>query len=143
MTISTSAATFAPCLQRHGWALAKAGDNEYWRRPGKTSGWSATLKDGVFYVFSSSAAPFEQNRAYSPFSVYAMLEHGGDFAAAASALRGQGFGDDPLAGRGRRSLEDSWVRCPTPRSRPARKQARRSRIRSPSGSCACPASSAR
>lgn len=81
-------------LQRHGWTLAQAGDNEYWRRPGKTCGWSATLKDNSFYVFSSSAAPFEQNQAYSPFSVYAMLEHGGDFEAAASALRGQGFGAD-------------------------------------------------
>ncbi len=27
-------------LQRHGWALAQAGDNQYWRRPGKTSGWT-------------------------------------------------------------------------------------------------------
>ena len=32
------------------------GENEYWRRPGKDKGWSATLKDRVFYVFSSSAA---------------------------------------------------------------------------------------
>jgi hypothetical protein len=82
-------------LQRHGWALVQAGDNEYWRRPGKTSGWSATLKDNSFYVFSSSAAPFEQNRAYAPFSVYTLLEHGGDFGAAASALRAEGFGDGP------------------------------------------------
>ena len=82
-------------LRRHGWALAQGGENEYWRRPGKTSGWSATLKDNVFYVFSSSAAPFEPNQPYSPFSVYAHLEHGGDFAAAASALRSQGYGDDP------------------------------------------------
>ncbi len=82
-------------LQRHGWALAQGGDNEYWRRPGKTSGWSATLKSNVFYVFSSSAAPFEPNQSYSPFSVYAHLEHGGDFAAAASALRSQGYGEDP------------------------------------------------
>ena len=74
--------------------MAQAGDNEYWRRPGKTSGWSATLKEGVFYVFSSSAAPFEQNRAYSPFSVYALLEHNNDFAAAAAALRREGFGED-------------------------------------------------
>ena len=81
-------------LRAHGWALAKGGDNEYWRRPGKTSGWSATLKDGVFYVFSSSAAPFEPDQAYSPFSVYALLEHGGDFASAASTLRSQGFGSD-------------------------------------------------
>ena len=82
-------------LQRHGWALVREanGDgNEYWRRPGKTSGTSATLKDGVFYVFSSNAAPFEPNRAYSPFSVYALLEHNGDYTAAASALRAAGFG---------------------------------------------------
>ena len=47
---------------------------------------------GVFYVFSSNAAPFEPNQAYSPFAVYALLEHQGDFAQAASALRDEGFG---------------------------------------------------
>jgi len=71
-----------------GWHVA------YWRRPGKTSGWSASLKEGVLFVFSSSATPFEPQQAYSPFSVYALLEHGGDFARAASALRGQGFGGE-------------------------------------------------
>ncbi len=84
-------------LRRHGWALARpAGSdgNEHWRRPGKSSGTSATLKDGVFYVFSSNAAPFEPGRGYSPFAVYALLEHGGDFAAAATALRAEGFGGD-------------------------------------------------
>lgn len=81
-------------LVKHSWTLAKAGDNEYWRRPGKPSGWSATLKDGTFYVFSSNAAPFEPNQAYSPFHVYTLLEQGGDFAEAARALRQQGFGDD-------------------------------------------------
>lgn len=83
-------------LQQHGWALAKPGDNEYWRRPGKSCGWSATLRDGVFYAFSSSAEPFEPNRAYSPFAVYAMLGHGGDFEKAAGALRGLGYGIDAL-----------------------------------------------
>jgi hypothetical protein len=84
-------------LKRHGWTLAKpAGSdgNEHWRRPGKTSGTSATLKDGVFYVFSTNAAPFEAGSGYSPFAVYALLEHGGDYAAAASALRAEGFGGD-------------------------------------------------
>ncbi|MBX3363999.1 MAG: AAA family ATPase [Phycisphaeraceae bacterium] len=79
-------------LLRHGWALAKAGDNEYWRRPGKAAGTSATLKDRVFYVFSTNAAPFEAHKGYSPFAVYALLEHDGDFAAAASALSAQGYG---------------------------------------------------
>jgi hypothetical protein len=84
-------------LQQHGWALAKAGENEYWRRPGKTSGWSATLKDRVFYVFTSNAAPFEPNRGYSPFAVYALLNAGGDFERAASSLRLSGYGGDSLA----------------------------------------------
>lgn len=83
-------------LQRHGWTLAREGANEYWRRPGRTSGWSATLRDGVLYVFSSNAAPFEPDRAYSPFTVYALLEHGGDFTAAAAALRAEGYGGDEV-----------------------------------------------
>jgi len=79
-------------LRRHGWTLARAGQNEHWRRPGKEEGWSATLKSGVFYVFSSNAAPFDSDRAYAPFSVYALLEHDGDYSAAAAVLRAQGYG---------------------------------------------------
>ena len=81
-------------LAQHGWALAKPGENEYWRRPGKTSGWSASLKDRVFYVFSANAAPFEPSRAYSPFAVYALLNHGGDYETAARSLRMSGYGGD-------------------------------------------------
>jgi hypothetical protein len=80
-------------LAQAGWALAKPGENEYWRRPGKAAGWSASLKDRVFYVFSANAAPFEPNRAYSPFAVCALLVHGGDFERAASALRLAGYGE--------------------------------------------------
>ena len=82
-------------LQKHGWtSLGVHPDgNEYWRRPGKTDGGnSATLKGGVFYVFSSNAAPFEPEHGYSPFHVYSLLEHGGDFSAAASALLQAGYG---------------------------------------------------
>jgi hypothetical protein len=39
-------------LVKHGWERVRGGPNEYWRRPGKTAGWSATLKDRVFYVFT-------------------------------------------------------------------------------------------
>jgi len=84
-------------LLRHGWTLVRPGENEYWRRPGKTAGWSATLKDRVFYVFSTSADPFAAEKAYSPFRVYALLEHGGDFAKAASALRAEGYGGPDAA----------------------------------------------
>ena len=82
----------AALLQKHGWTLVRGGANEYWRRPGKTENWSATLKDRVLYVFSSNAAPFEPGTPYSPFAVYARLEHAADFTAAASALRAEGYG---------------------------------------------------
>ncbi len=82
-------------LTRHGWTLVKHGENEHWRRPGKSAGTSATLKDRVFYVFSTNAPPFEAHKGYAPFAVYALLEHDGDFTAAASALAAEGFGSLP------------------------------------------------
>lgn len=85
-------------LQSHGWRCVKGGENEYWRRPEKTAGWSATLKNNVFYVWSTNAHPFEPKKPYTPFSVYAILEHHGDFSQAAAELSKQGFGekqDDP------------------------------------------------
>jgi len=82
-------------LVKHGWTLARDGENQYWRRPGKSKGWSATLKGRVFYVFSSNAAPFEGTKAYGPFAVYTILEHDGDYTRSASALRTQGYGSTP------------------------------------------------
>ncbi|MEJ5260941.1 MAG: DUF3987 domain-containing protein [Anaerohalosphaeraceae bacterium] len=84
-------------LQSHGWTCVKGGQNEYWRRPGKTAGWSATFKNGIFYVWSTNAYPFESQKPYSPFSVYTLLEHGGDFSRAAAELSKQGFGQKPDA----------------------------------------------
>jgi hypothetical protein len=81
-------------LRRNGWTLVRSGQNEYWRRPDKPNGWSATLKDRVFYVFSGNAAPFEPNRAYSPFAVFSHLEHGGDYESAAKELRNAGYGGE-------------------------------------------------
>ena len=84
---------FRPLLLKYGWTpMHKAGQNEYFRRPGKQSGGqSASFNGEVFYVFSSNAAPFEPG-AYSPFNAYTILEHNGDFSAAANALLEQGFG---------------------------------------------------
>ena len=77
-------------LERHGWSLIhQRGDVDYWQRPGKDGKeWSATLGacGPYLYVFSSNAAPFEPERGYQPFSAYTLLEHGGDFKAAAKAL---------------------------------------------------------
>lgn len=82
-------------LAKHGWKCVKQGENEYWRRPGKSNGWSATLKENVFYVHSANAHPFEPNRGYPPFAVYGLLEHGGDYSSAARQLRLDGYGESP------------------------------------------------
>ncbi|HQL55792.1 MAG TPA: DUF3987 domain-containing protein, partial [Phycisphaerae bacterium] len=103
-------------LAAHGWTLVKGGENEYWRRPGKTSGSSATLRGGVFYVFSSNAAPFEPNRGYPPFAVYALLEHAGDFAQAATALRQIGYGapaqPDPEVDLSKLQVQGQFIEVP-------------------------------
>ena len=73
-----------------------ANDVTYWRRPGKVIGTSATTNHGghdLLIVFSTSTE-FETERGYTKFSAYAVLHHGGDFTAAAAALRAQGYGDD-------------------------------------------------
>ncbi len=88
-------------LIKHGWTLDRCGsESEYWRRPGKTSGWSASFpgRGRVFYVFSSNAAPFEPEKSYLPFAVYALLEHDGDYAKAAAALRADGYGTPTCTG---------------------------------------------
>lgn len=86
-------------LTSAGWTLVRLSHGEeYWRRPGKRGrGWSATfLPDaqcgGWFYVFSTNAAPFAPQQPYSPFAVYTLLHHGGNYVAAARALAAQGYG---------------------------------------------------
>ena len=98
-------------LRPHGWAIALAkGGITYWRRPGKQVGWSATTgactsKSGreLFAVFSTSADPFPGPSGgrgcstHSKFGVYALLNHRGDFGAAARALAQEGYGDRKAA----------------------------------------------
>jgi hypothetical protein len=92
--------SWAELLERHGWRrLGSRQDYELWQRPGKDgNGHSATLgycRDAQgrprLRVFSSSSE-FRTDESYSKFGAYAALEHGGDFAAAASALGRLGFG---------------------------------------------------
>jgi hypothetical protein len=88
---------FRGLLTKHGWQYVKTqGIYERWRRPGKDQGWSASLIEGkTFYVFSANASPFDVDISYSPFAVYAYLEHGGDFSAAARKLSQEGYGKQP------------------------------------------------
>lgn len=74
-----------------GWKLVrKVNGAGQWRRPGKRGpGISATTNyagNDLLYVFST-ATIFEPERAYTKFTVYTILEHGGDFAAAARAVK--------------------------------------------------------
>ena len=84
-------------LEPHDWRqVYSRGDTTHWRRPGKSDpGISATTNHAGsdrLYVFSSSTA-FEPERSYDKFAAYAVLQHGGDFSAAARALAAQGFGE--------------------------------------------------
>lgn len=87
-------------LQKHGWHYVGADDiNQKWRRPGKSIGISATLHrtERVFYPFSTNCAPFEARKGYSPFQVYALLEHNADYSKAAADLARQGYGEKSSA----------------------------------------------
>jgi len=80
-----------PLLLQHGWRIEREGrdGNLYLTRPGKERGVSASWHEGLrtLYMFSTNAPPFEAGRAYSPFAIYTLLEHAGDFSKAAKALR--------------------------------------------------------
>lgn len=81
-------------LSRHGWS--QIGDSKYWTRPGKKNGVSASWGHipGRFWVFTTSSE-FEAEHVYRPWHVFAHLEHGGDFAAAARDLLRKGYGEKP------------------------------------------------
>lgn len=95
-------------LLQHGWTrITQGGDKELWRRPGKSHNWSASLFEGrTLYVFSSNAAPFEPEKAYSPFGILTMLEHNGDYSAAAKALFAQGYGSKKIPAQTQPTVDD-------------------------------------
>ena len=82
-------------LKQKGWKIAYVQNNvQYWTRPGKQHGISATFNfiPNTFYVWSSNASPFEPEKGYSPFAVYTYLYHEKDFEKAAAELRILGYG---------------------------------------------------
>lgn len=90
---------WADILTPHGWALVYTrGQERFWRRPGKTTGISATTgarqdRDRL-YVFSSST-DFPTEESITKFRAHALLNHGGDNTAAATQLRRDGYGTKP------------------------------------------------
>jgi hypothetical protein len=90
-------ANWPDILEPHGWSLEFVGDGgvEHWSRPGKAGSTSATVNYAdrdLLYVFSTNAHPLESGRAYTKFSAFAILEHAGDFGAAACDLALKGYG---------------------------------------------------
>ena len=94
------AVTWAEILGEAGWThVYDRGETAHWRRPDKPIGVSATTNhggSGLLYVFTSST-PFDSEKSYTKFGAFAVLQHGGDHAAAAAALRTRGYGDAPSA----------------------------------------------
>lgn len=103
-------ATWQEILETHGWTFVYSrGGVNYWRRPGKDRGISASTGyagTDFFHNFSSST-PFELTRSYSKFSAFAILNHGGDFQAAAKELADKGYGGN---GAKNKLSENSQVR---------------------------------
>lgn len=83
-------ARWADILEPHGWTHWRTrGENQHWTRPGENARTSATINqdgDGVLYVFST-AAGLDDNRAYSKFGAFTILNYGGDYTAAIAALK--------------------------------------------------------
>ena len=86
-------------LTAHGWTLVSQHDQaSYWCKPGSFSrdvharlNWQG---DGRLKVYTTKAAPLDPV-VYTLFSAYTVLEHGGDFHAAAKALAALGYGTAP------------------------------------------------
>ncbi len=94
--LNASRIPWSAILRPFGWRCAyRLGETEYWTRPGKARGVSATTNHAgcdLLYVFSTNANPFSSGRGFTKFAAYTYLRHKGDFAAAARTLRQWGFG---------------------------------------------------
>jgi len=92
----------AALLLRWGWRRgADRGDAIDMIRPGKPSdirsGTIGHVAPGVFYCFTDSAPPLAPGHGYDAFTLYTILEHGGDFKAAAAALAREGYGQPDIS----------------------------------------------
>ena len=84
-------------LVKHSWKIVgEKGTRINVQRPGATSPISGNFNKNynLLRVFSTSSI-FESDRSYNPFSIYAMLECGGDHKKAAIELKEMGYGRTP------------------------------------------------
>lgn len=83
-------------LEGHGWKVVnQSGDRTVMLRPGNTdSKSSGDYHHGLklFKVFTTSSQ-FEPNKGYSPYAVFTILEHNGNYSESAKALIKMGYGE--------------------------------------------------
>jgi hypothetical protein len=81
-------------LQPLGWRLCYTHNNiQYWRRPGKNEGISASWNyiPNRFFVFTTSTQ-FENEHVYKASAVYTMVCHSGNYNESAKTLYTNGYG---------------------------------------------------
>lgn len=79
-------------IEPFGWVVDhEYNGNQYWRRPDKKIGHSASWNGTTFYVWTSSTV-LEAERAYNLFQLRTYLQFNGDFSACASQLIKEGYG---------------------------------------------------
>jgi hypothetical protein len=85
-------AKLADIIEPFGWERVHvSGGVEYWRRPGKEEGWSATWgKTKGFRVFTTSTSL--EAKSHSLLYAYCKLKHQGDFKSCIKDLAEQGYG---------------------------------------------------
>lgn len=94
--------TIARILEARGWHSRRTMRDGSFQltRPGKRGGPSLSVghvAPGVTYCFTSSVPELDGFTGYTPFGLYAALEHGGDRVAADAALVAQGRGHPTYA----------------------------------------------
>ena len=93
--------TWDDILVPHGWVFKfKRGEVSYWQRPNHScrDAISATTNykgSNCLYNFSGNGKPFEAEKAYTLFSAHVLLNHGGDFSAAAKQVAEENGLDSP------------------------------------------------
>jgi hypothetical protein len=82
-------------LSGDGWAYVyTSGEIDYYRRPGKDSGISASVNwDGRCRFRVHTTSTQLEPAMYSPFAYVATVDHDGDWKAASRALAGEGYGE--------------------------------------------------
>ena len=84
-----AATSWETLLPASGWTINhRSGPTIYWTRPGKDRGVSASTNyqgNDLLWVFTSSTE-LDPDRSYDRFGFYTVMEHAGDFRAAARAF---------------------------------------------------------